>query len=332
MAGRPKKERKRLIGSIEMENEDGLKFCIDHIVITCPECDGEEVAEDGMRRRKGTRVQGYRCLDPGCKAKRGKKSARQFFLTSSGTIRHLIQRVITDMVEDLYRRGAKAKTVAESHGVSEGLVSFLKSSVDKAIERGMQRDALVKEETKDKHVSMDETFFKIGDTTIYVIIVRGYQSSKVIGINVSTSRGEADMRKAFDEAQTNSSELIEVLTIDALEASRAMARHLGYPITLIIHPHRRPYDKAIIERIEYDGEYRTITRIGVETDIFVKRKRRQFYYEQEKKPLAEPPKRPRGRPKGSKNKKKPAKDKAGSKKSRAEEASLQSSKKENADT
>jgi transposase-like protein len=332
MLGRPKKERPTLYGSLEIEDEFGVKHTIGNIEITCPDCNGKMIAEDGMRRRKGTRVQGFRCLDQGCMAKRGKKSARQFFLTSSGKIRQMIKAEIRQMVEDLYRRGAKAKTVAEAHGVSEGLVSFLKSSVDKAIELGKQADALLKEETTDAQVSIDETFFKIGGTTVYVIIVRGYQSSKVLGINVSTTRAEVDIRKAFDEAQSNSAELLNVITIDGLEASRAMARHLGYPITLVIHPHRKPYDKAIIERIEYDHEFRTITHVGVETDIFVQRKRRVYYYTQEKKPLLEPPKRPVGRPKGSKNKKKPIAEKAGSKKSVVDEASLPFSQKESVDT
>ncbi|HME51692.1 MAG TPA: hypothetical protein VKM55_05705 [Candidatus Lokiarchaeia archaeon] len=332
MAGRPKMEREPIYASIEIESEYGMKFAIKDVLILCPDCNTKLIAEDGMRRRKNTRVQGYRCLNPDCTAKRGKKSARQFFVTSSGLIRGLIQSEIKGMIDDLYRRGAKAKTVAESHGVSEGLVSLLKSSVDTAIEQGMQRDKLVSQQTKDKHVSMDETFFKIGGITIYVIIARGYQSTKVIGINVSTARGEVDMRKAFDEAQSNSSERIEVLTIDALEASRAMARHLGYPITLIVHPHRRPYDKAIIERIEYDSEYRTITQVGVNTDIFVKRKRRQFQYLQEKKSLIEPPKRPLGRPKGSKNKKKKKDIKADTKKNGDEKASLRFSRAEPKDT
>jgi hypothetical protein len=79
---------------------------------------------------------------------------------------------------DMYRRCAKI--VAESNWVSEGHVSLLKSSVDLTIERGMQRDALVQVKTKDKNVSTDETFFKISETILFVIIVRGYQSSKVI--------------------------------------------------------------------------------------------------------------------------------------------------------
>jgi hypothetical protein len=139
-------------------------------------------------------------------------------------------------------------------------------------------------------------------------MVRGYNSSKVIGINVSPARAEADMRKAFDEAQANSSKRIEVITTDAHEATRAMTRHIGYPVTLIVHPHKKPYDKAIIERIEYDGDLQVHTLIGVSTDIFTKQKKRQYHYKQVTRPINTPAPKPRGRPKGSKNK-----SKAGSK-------------------
>nr|MDO8119046.1 hypothetical protein [Candidatus Sigynarchaeota archaeon] len=81
-----------------------------------------------------------------------------------------------------------------------------------------------------------------------------------------------------------------------------MARHLGYPITLIAHPHKKPYDKAIIERIEYDGDVQIITQIGVKVNIFTKRKKREFHVRQTKKSMNPPAKRPRGRSKCSKNK------------------------------
>nr|MDO8088334.1 hypothetical protein [Candidatus Sigynarchaeum springense] len=210
---------------------------------------------------------------------------------------------IEEMIDALYRHGAKAKTIAAQHGVSEAFVSLLRSAVDETIARGMKRDKLVRRKTKDKAISIDETFFKIDGETVYVIIVRGYNPSKVLGINVSTSRAEADMRKAFNDAQACSSKRIEVITSDAHEAARAIARHLGYPLTLIVHPHKKPYDKAIIERIEYEGGVRIETLVGVSTDIFKKQKKRQYHVKQVTKPVNPPAPKPRGRPKGSKNKK-----------------------------
>nr|MDO8117745.1 hypothetical protein [Candidatus Sigynarchaeota archaeon] len=274
-------------------------------LICCPDCFSTDIVRSGSHPREEGPVAAFLCKNEACRIKRGKKTGRQFTVLTSGEIAKFVEREISEMIDALYRRGAKAKTIAAQHGVSDAFVSLLRSAVDATIARGKRRDKLVSRKTKDHAVSIDETFFKIDGETIYAIIVRGYQSSKVLGINVTPARAEADMRKAFDEAQANSSKRIEVITADAHEATRAMARHLGYPVTLIVHPHKKPYDKAIIERMEYEGDLQIHTLIGVSTDIFKKRKKRQYHYKQITRPTNPPAPRPRGRPKGSKNRSKP---------------------------
>ncbi len=39
---------------------------------------------------------------------------------------------------------------------------------------------------------------------------------------------------------------IECLSVDGWGASQAMAKHLIRPFTLIIHKHRRSYDKTVL--------------------------------------------------------------------------------------
>jgi transcriptional regulator len=276
------------------------------LLICCPECFSTDVVRNGSRPRENGPVAAFLCKNEACRIKRGKKTGRQFTVLTSGEIAKFIEREIGMMIDALYRHGAKAKTIAAQYGVSDAFVSLLRSAVDATIARGKRQDKLVSRKTKDHAVSIDETFFKIDGETIYAIIVRCYKSSKVLGINVSPARAEADMRKAFDEAQANSATRIEVITADAHEATRAMARHLGYPITLIVHPHKKPYDRAIIERIEYEGDLQVHTMIGVSTDIFKKQKKRQYHYKQVTRPVNPPAPKPRGRPKGSKNKKRSA--------------------------
>jgi hypothetical protein len=80
-----------------------------------------------------------------------------------------------------------------------------------------------------------------------------------------------------------------------------MAHELYYPLTLIIHPHKKPYKKVIVERIEYRDGYRVITQTGIKTNIFKRRGKREFRYTIRKEALFMPLKQPRGRPKGTKN-------------------------------
>ena len=288
--------------SIVIKTAFGVVLTLSNMLICCPDCFSSDVSRNGTRPRKNGRIDEFICNDPDCRIHRGKKTGRQFTVLTSGEIAKLVHHEIEKMIDALYRHGAKAKTVAAQHGVSDAFVSLLRKTVDETIARGKRRDKLVSHKTEDHAVSIDETFFKIDGETIYVIIVRGYQSSKVLGINVSTARGEADMRKALDNAQTSSSKRIEVITTDAHEATRAMARHLGYPVTLVVHPHKRPYKKAIIERIDYDGDVQIQTLIGVSADIFKKQKKRQYHFKQVTRPVHPPAPKPRGRPKGSRNK------------------------------
>jgi len=301
--------------SITFKAELGTVLLVLSLVLCCPDCFSTDISHNGTREREHCRVEAFICNDHACLIKRGKKTGRQFVVLTSGEITKLVDREIAVMVDALYRRGAKAKTIAAQHGVSDAFVSLLRASVDATIARGVKRDKLVSHKTQDYAVSIDETFFKIDGETVYVIIVRGYKSSKVLGINVSTSRAEVDMRRAFDDAQANTSKRIVVITTDAHEATRAMARHLGYPVTLIVHPHKKPYDKAIIERIEYKGDVQIHTLIGVNTNIFKKQKKRQYTVKQVTRLVNPPAPKPCGRPKGSKNKvKKTLKDKKNPKK------------------
>ena len=279
----------------------GITHVLKNVRMTCPECGSANVRSFGTRKLLETRVHALVCRNPECNRK-GKTTPRQFSPHTSGAIRELVNGKIESMIREIYLEGAKAKTVASSHGVSDTFVSFLRDEVDDVIENGLARDELVEEPTDDVAVGIDETFFNIGKKKIYVIITRGYKSRKVLGTHVSSTRTEADIRASFDEAQRNTNQRIHTITADAWGATRKMARGLMYPVTLIVHKHEKPFDKAVIERIEYDNTDRVITQIGIKTDMFEKRGKREYMVRKIVESTVEPPAKPRGRPKGSKSK------------------------------
>ena len=292
-----------LKASISIQSEFDTIHKIDEIILKCPECGSTQVRPNGTRKRDNTRVDAYICRNPKCPSQK-RKYPRQFVVYTSGTVQELINRDIENMIYQLYIKGAKGKTIANQHGVSEAMVSFLRDEVDQVIEHGFARDKLVADLVHDTAIAIDETFFKIKGKPIYAIIIRGYQSKKVLGINVTTSRKEADMQKAFNEAQQNTHDRISTITSDAWGATQTLTRNLGYPVTHIVHKHKKPYDKAVIFRIEYEGTDRITTKIGVKTDVFTKKATREFRYFQRRESLITPLTKPRGRPKGSKTKKK----------------------------
>jgi hypothetical protein len=303
--GRKRKEYEEVHADFCIHSEFGLMLILVGVVLFCAFCKSTNLRSAGTRERKGTRVPAVMCANPNCPNRHGNRGP-QFSPHTSGNIKVLVENDLKTMIHRLYVKGVHGSTVADEYGVSSSFVSFLRDEIDKAIERGVIRDRLVEQSTDDAAVSIDETFFKIGKTTIYVIIVRGYKSAKVLGVNVSKTRAEADIKKAFDEAQGNTTATITTITCDAWGATRKMAHELRYPLTLIIHPHKAPYDKVVIERVNYTPETREITQVGVPSDILTRRAKREYKYLQTSEPLAPPPKRVRGRPKGAKNKAKPA--------------------------
>lgn len=120
------------------------------------------------------------------------------------------------------------------------------------------------------------------------------------------------MRAVFDEAEKNTKDPISTITADAWGATIAMAKNLMRKITLVIHKHKKPYDKVVIKQIEYEDTDRVITDIGVKTDIFKRRGVREYFHRVTRESMQPKKSKGRGRPKGVKNgqgKKKPKRKK-----------------------
>ncbi|MEX2719296.1 MAG: hypothetical protein Q6370_023600 [Candidatus Sigynarchaeota archaeon] len=301
MAGRKAKVYEELRADISIESGSGMSYVLKGVQMICPSCSSKNVRSNGTRPLKNTRIPAIICKNPDCHAG-PKNTPRQFSPHKSKAIQDMLSEHLNQMLRQVYLEGAKAKTVAAAYGVSETFVSFLRDDLDAVIEQGIVKDELVDVKTDDDAASIDEDFFKIGSEAVYVIIVRGYKSRKVLGLNVSLTRTESDIRKAFDEAQANSQNQLNIITCDAWGATRKMAHELMRPVTLIIHKHKKPYDKAVIERVEYQGTDRIITKVGIQTDIFTRRAKREYMHQTTVESTVASPPGHLGRPKGSKNK------------------------------
>lgn len=282
--------------------------------IRCPECGSWKVRPNGTKMSGKTRVESFICKDPEClttRHKNGFKKGKQFIITTSYEFQQLIHDKLRALYEDLLQDGAKNTTIAKKYHISESEISALRREIEREIEKHYTLDSLVNMPQPDEAVAIDETFLKIEGKNVYIIIATGYTSRKVLGIKVSFTRKEQDMRDVFDEAEHNTKEPITTVTSDAWSATIAMVKNLVRAITHVIHKHKKPYDKAVINRYEYDNGARITTTIGVKTNITKRRAKRRGHYLITKMPINPPPSKKRGRPKGSKNKKK--KKKPGSK-------------------
>lgn len=286
---------------------NGLQIPLFKIKIKCPDCGSSMIGTNGTKKNGSNRVECFICKNPAClkeRSKRKRKKGRQFIVTTSFEYKKLINSKLKELYYDLLKDGAKNKTIAKKYGVSPSQISALRTEIETAIEKHQTLDSLVNIPQPDRAIAIDETFLEIEGKPIYIIIATGYESHKTLGIKVSPTRKEKDMREVFDEAERNTKYPIAIVTSDAWGSTIAMVKNLGREIIHVIHKHKKPFDKAVINLHEYTDTERITTDIGVKTDFTKKRGKREGYHMTTITPLNPPPSKKRGRPKGSKNKRK----------------------------
>lgn len=300
MVGRPKKIYGQLYRDVFIEITKGYRFLFATILMICPECKSSLVGPYGTKLIKYGRIEMFQCKNPNCSHLEHHKTKKQFSLRKSYRFKKEIWHLLKDLYTDL-SEGAKHKTIAKKYNISCATISFLRKELEDAIESHRGLDQLVSTKQLDRAIAIDETFLKIAGKSIYIIIATGYKTHKTLGLKVSKTRKEADIRQVFDEAEKNTKYPITAASVDAWGASQSMAKNLNRDFTLIIHKHKKPYDKAVIRHFAYSLTERITTDIGVKTDVFKKRKKREYHYREWRESLVEKTKKPVGRPKGVKN-------------------------------
>jgi len=307
MVGRNKTVYRPLWRLIEAQSQNGARFPLGKMQLICPTCGSPKVGPYGTHGRESTRVEMFQCKNRKCPHLKNHVAGKQFGLTTSYQFKELIFNKLNALYEDLLKDGAKNKTIAKKYEISESQVSTLRTEIESAIDKLNGLDTLVSTPQSDTAIAIDETFLKIEGTSIYIIIATGYMSHKTLGIKVSERRSEEDIRDVFDETERNIKQHVNTISSDALNATQAMVKNLNREITHIIHPHKKPFKKAIIRHYSYENNERVTTTIGVKSNFFKKRGKRQFKYMETRTDLTPKVEKKPGRPKGSKTKKGPKK-------------------------
>ncbi len=180
----------------------------------------------------------------------------------------------------------------------------MRAAFVESLDKSEELDKLVKVPQSDGAICMDETFLKIEGTPIYIIVAAGYKTHKILGLKVSKTGKEKDLREVFDEAEQNTEKPISDVISDGWGATQTMTKNLGREIMHIVYKHKMPYKKVVARHYSYTKTDRITSEIRIKNDAFKKKGKREFYYTVSKTPLNPPPSRKRGRPPGSKNKSK----------------------------
>ena len=309
MVGRKKKLLIPLYRDLIIVMKGVVDLLLGNIQIKCPLCGSWRVSPNGTRPRKDGRVEAFICKNPNCKNE-GHETPKQFILTTSHEFKKQIFNKLKRLYEDLLKDGAKSKTIAKKYKVSPSQISALRAAFVESLDKLEGLDKLVKVPQPDRAICMDETFLKIEGTPIYIIVATGYKTHKILGLKVSETRKEKDLREVFDEAEQNTEKPISDVISDGWGATQAMNKNLGREITHIIHKHKKPYKKVVARHYSYTKTDRITSEIGIKNDVFKKKRKREFYYTVFKTPLKIPSSKKRGRPLGSKSKSKKKKKSA----------------------
>lgn len=301
MSGRPRKPVTKIYREFKIETSNGEQKTLKSIPIYCPICQSHHIGEDGTQIRGNSRVQGYQCRNPNCSFLEHAKQGKQFTIFSSLFILLIVEQYLNEIMTKLFKSQGKLTNIAKEYSFSPSLMTYLNQKFQDALDRHHGLQNLVDELQDERAVSIDETFLKINGVSFYIIMATGYATHKVLGLKVSKTRTWEDIRDVFKEADDNSQEPLEIITADAWGATKACAKRLNRPITLIMHKHKKPYEDVVVETYDYEENIRKITIIGVKSDFTKKQAIREYHYMESEENINPPIKKSRGRPKGVKN-------------------------------
>lgn len=301
MVGRPKKPKTKIFRTIEVQSDDGRIFELKNILVKCPVCHSYHIGGNGTQKRKKNRIEGFKCKNPSCPFLEYSTGSKQFTLYSSHLLNLVMEGYLKQIFAKLFKAQGKLSNIGLDYGVSPSLMTYLSQKLQKSLDQQQGLSNLVLDLQPDRAISMDETFLKINGKAFYIIMASGYTNHKILGIKVSKTRKLDDLRDVFDEAERNTANQIEIITADAWNGTQALAKYLDRPITIIIHKHKAPYEKIVIKRYNYSEDIRAITTIGLKSDFCKKRGTKKYFFLENTELRYPPPKKKRGRRKGTKN-------------------------------
>lgn len=170
MVGRPYQIYLPISRQIQMRSSLGQVFSLGMILILCPICGSAIIGTNGTRKRKTGYVESFQCHNPFCPFLKTHEYPKQFLLTSSLKFKEEIWGQLNNLFHELTHEGAKNKIIAHQYQISEGEVSQLRKTLEEAIERIYGLDKLVLIPQTDEAIAMDETFFTIEGTSVYLIL------------------------------------------------------------------------------------------------------------------------------------------------------------------
>lgn len=301
MAGRPKTQYTPISRTLHAKMEDGTTFPLSSIPILCPACESPLVGPYGYDPEEEGGGEKFQCKNPDCPFLKDHAQGHQFNVRTSARFQQALAAHLARVLAPLVKGTMPQVALAGQVGRSPALLTYLRHKVEARLQELDQLQHLVLAPALEDAVALDEFFLTVEGETVYVILATGYRKRQALGVKVSLSRDEPVMRSVFDEAERNNGKPFALLTIDAWGASQKMTKGLGRPIVVVIHRHKRPYDKAVVWSIEYEGDKRVTHKIGVKADIFRARKVREIRYLRQEELVNPPPPKPKGRPPGVKN-------------------------------
>lgn len=268
--------------------------------IYCPINRCKSIKKNGFDRRHSQEPQWFKCKDHGI----------SFYAHTSWVIIQLTQIVLLRILTSLFAGKKPANALAEEYRISQSTISRIihhsQTYVDYAIATIKRLQNEIHHQLPDNSTGiiwLDEIFFKAGGVS-FPLIVAINQNYQIVGWRLGKTRNADDIQEVLQ--QVDQKQEWDILVADGAKAYPKALRERGKSCYFIRHKHSHPWEITEVHKFEV-FPFGNIVHSIVELrfDALVEAvETPQLGYTLEKTYFPKKKGRKRGRPKGSKNKKK----------------------------
>jgi transposase-like protein len=261
-----------------------------HVECLCPHCESANIKLNGHDTGVNGNPQKCYCRD--CK--------RYFYPHTSYHAKNIHSNLKENIGKCLENGRFNANTLKAAVPASLTTIYNLLTLIITLINQTIAAKKFWAEKVEATALFIDETFLTIGRKTWYLIVIIN-EAGRVLGFDIIRHRTAMNIIAMLFPIMMRLKKAFTFLVTDGYSAYKKVAKMLGMDIVHVQHIHKPPYGRVIITKITHMAEKIVMKTFASMNDIFKDTNGfiGQVSVDEEKKVNEK-----RGRPKGSRNKKK----------------------------
>ena len=293
----------KLKGLPQEEKDEDIFISLD-FPVQCPKCraKGKNIKKDGQDRKKKNQTQRFKC----------KLCCKRFYLHTSSLFIETTKAVITSAVEEVITSRSSITEVAKRYHMSTSSLQHFVTSLRRTLsEKASIVKTLLRKENgkklgltgKSKAIYIDETFLHVKGTTYYLIVAVNSRGIP-LAWKLSPTRADDVIQGVIEDLFKQFGHPYLVIT-DGNPSYKKALRRIFYTGIHVIHIHKDKRNRIIMRKCVYhlNERYYIEEIIGANHDLFTEKGTKLIWQLTKRHKLIQRG-IGRGRPKGSKKRRK----------------------------